>query len=136
MNGDEATWAAVKRITPRKFAVGGDGLVGCDGGLNTKRRSNGVNTDPRADWCVADGKAHVWCHGRLEGEQNICDAEFFAKTVATMITKDRRDLVLVDHLSTTVSQAHDDMTRPVEKLATSAKDEGRTATCTDTLRVP
>lgn len=123
MNGDEATWAAIKRITPRKFAVGGDGLVGCDGGLNTKRRSNGVNVDPRADWCVADGKAHVWCHGRLEGEQNICDAEFFAKTVATMITKDRRDLVII-YDSKSSARRYDKACREAHNIR-----EGRKTNC-------
>ena len=109
LNGDEMTKQAIAPKLQHPYGCGTEGLIGCDGGLKHVTKSNGTKCQPRADFCVSDGRAHVWVCGKLEGRQNICDAEFMAKTVATMIcaqTKRRR------RLYTTATQAGCDTTVP------------------------
>jgi len=95
LNGDERTIRAVHDQLQWTYGCGTDKLIGCDGGLKYRRDGNGKQRLPRADWCVADGTTHVWVSGKLEGAQNICDAEFMAKTVATMVCIDEADRVLI-----------------------------------------
>ena len=95
MSGDELTEYMVKAQRQRTYGNNTHNTIGCDGGLKAKCRYDGTKGPPRADWCVSDGITHTWVLGRLEGEQNICDAEFMAKSVATMICADKPSKTIV-----------------------------------------
>jgi hypothetical protein len=95
MNGDELTEHLVKAQRQRTYGNNTHNTIGCDGGLKATCLYDGTKGRPRADWCVSDGITHTWVLGKLEGEPNICDAEFMAKTVATMICADKPDKTII-----------------------------------------
>jgi hypothetical protein len=95
LSGDEMTVQAVQQQARWAFGCGPTKLVGCDGGHKYRRKANGQVWQPRADWCVSDGASKVWICGRLEGDQNICDAEFMAKSVATLVCVDEPGRTLI-----------------------------------------
>jgi hypothetical protein len=90
MSGDELTTHIVKQQQQHAYGTSKNGLIGCDGGPKYGRNYDGTKARPRADWCVSDGASRIWIKGKLEGVQNICDAEFTAKTVATIVCVDSR----------------------------------------------
>jgi hypothetical protein len=95
MNGDELTEHLVNAQRQRTYGNNTHNTIGCDGGLKADCLYDGTKGRSRADWCVSDGITHTWVLGKLEGEQNICDAEFMAKTVATMICADKPNKTIV-----------------------------------------
>jgi hypothetical protein len=95
MSGDELTTHIVKQQQQHAYGTSANGLIGCDGGLKYGRNYDGTKARPRADWCVPDGASRIWIQGKLEGDQNICDAEFMAKTVATIVCVDRPNKAII-----------------------------------------
>jgi hypothetical protein len=95
MHGDELTEHLVNAQLQRTYGNNTHNTTGCDGGLESTCLYDGTKGRPRADWCVSDGITHTWVLGKLEGEPNICDVEFMAKTVATMICADKPNKTIV-----------------------------------------
>jgi hypothetical protein len=95
MSGDELTEHLVNAQRQRTYGNNTHNTIGCDGGPKSTCLCNGTKGRPRAGWCVSDGITHTWVLGKLEGEPNICDAEFMAKTVAAMICADKPNKPIV-----------------------------------------
>jgi hypothetical protein len=77
------------------YGTSESGLIGCDGGLEYGRNYDDTKARPRADWRVSDGPSRIWIKGKLEGDQNICGAEFMAKTVATIVCVDKPNKTII-----------------------------------------
>jgi hypothetical protein len=95
MGGDGLTTHIVKQQQQHAYGTSENGLIGCDGGPKYGRNYDGTKARPRADWCVSDGASRIWIKGKLEGDQNICGAEFMAKTIATMVCVDRPNKTII-----------------------------------------